>query len=49
MIFTVGLILIVMYCSGFLSNRVQRVVIDRIRSENVRVVAGVPHGRVLGS
>ena len=34
--------------SGFFSGRVQRVVVDGIRSENVRVVSGVPQGSVLG-
>ena len=34
--------------AGFLSDRVQRVVVDGIRSENVRVVSGVPQGCVLG-
>ena len=34
--------------AGFLSNRVHRVVVDGIRSENVRVDSGVPQGSVLG-
>ena len=34
--------------SGFLSGRVQRVVVDGIRSENVKVVSLVPQGNVLG-
>ena len=34
--------------AGFLSGRVQRVVVDCFRSENVRVVSGVPQGSVLG-
>ena len=34
--------------TGFLSGRVQRVLVDGIRSENVRVVSGVPQGTVLG-
>ena len=33
--------------AGFLSDKLQRVVVDGIRSENVRVVSGVPHGSVL--
>ena len=36
--------LLVCYCSG----RVQRVVVDGIRSENIRVVSGVPQGSVPG-
>ena len=35
--------------AGFLSDRVQTVVVDSIRSENVWVVSGVPQGSVLGS
>ena len=34
--------------SGFLSGREQRVVVEGIRSENIRVVSSVPHGSVLG-
>ena len=33
---------------GFLSGRVQRVVVDDIRSENFKVVSGVPQCSVLG-
>ena len=35
--------------SGFLSGRVQRVVIDCIISENIKMVSGVPEGIVLGN
>ena len=34
--------------AGFLSDRVQRVVVDGIRSEKVMVVSSVPQGNVLG-
>ena len=34
--------------AGFLSGRVQRVAVDGICSENVRVVSGVPQGSVIG-
>ena len=34
--------------AGFLSGRVQRIVVDGVRSENVRVVFGFPQGSVLG-
>ena len=34
--------------AGSLSERVQRVVVDGIRSENVRVVSGFSQGSVLG-
>ena len=34
--------------ASFISDRVQRVVVDGIHSENVRVVSGVPQGSVLG-
>ena len=35
--------------AGLLSGRVQRVVVDGVRSENVRVVSGVPQGKVMGN
>ena len=34
--------------AGFLSGRAQRVVVDGVRSENVRVVSGFLQGSVLG-
>ena len=34
--------------TGFISDRLQRVVVDCIRSENVSVVSGFPQGSVLG-
>ena len=37
-----------MLFAGFLSNRVQRVLVDGIRSGTVRVASGVPQGSVLG-
>ena len=36
------------FIAVFLSGRVQRVVVDGVRSENVSVVAGVSQGSVLG-
>ena len=32
---------------GFLSGRVKKVVVDSVRSEDVRVVSGVPQGSML--
>ena len=34
--------------AGFIIDRAQRILVDGIRSENVRVVSGVPQGSVLG-
>ena len=33
--------------AGFLSDRVQRVVVDGVHSEDVRVISGVPQSTVL--
>ena len=36
------------FIAGFLSGGVQKLVVDCVRSENVRAVYGVPRGSVLG-
>ena len=41
-------LLFLMLLLGFLSGRVQRVLVDGIHSENVRVISGVPQSSVLG-